>query len=255
MVNKKLLSPFHNTLLFNTLIKLSGFAKLSFIVGSQVAFFSGVAIMAPLAGAFAGVSGSFGVFGTGILIRAFLSGWMPYHFLAYHIPGLFASLFWAIESRIIRIMPAVLCMLIFIMHPVGSSAAFYSLFWLIPIYTTLFCKDTIVTRAAGSTFTAHAVGSVIWLFAIPMTADQWLALIPVVIVERALFAVGMVIGYKVIEFAISKFNVSSLRYPAVALRSLGGLGSERTLPFALRSIKDASRRVAGRQCEREKKSV
>lgn len=209
MVSKKLLNPFHNILLFNALIKLSGLVKLSFIVGSQLAFFSAVAIITPLSGAFAGFAGSFGVFGVGILIRAFLSGWMPLHFLAYHIPGLFGSLFWATESKIARIIPAVLCMAIFIMHPVGSSAALYSLFWLIPIYTTLFCTDSIFTCAVGSTFTAHAVGSIIWLITVPMNADQWLALIPIVIVERALFSIGIVGGYKVINFALSRFT---LRY-------------------------------------------
>ena len=63
MISKKLLSPFQNIVLFNTLIKVSGIAKLSFIVGSQIAFFSAVAIMTPLSGAFAGISGCFSVFG------------------------------------------------------------------------------------------------------------------------------------------------------------------------------------------------
>lgn len=214
MISKKLLSPLQNILLFNTLIKVSGFAKLSFIVGSQIAFFTGVAIITPLSGAFAGIAGCFGVFGVGILIRAFLFGWVPFHFLAYHVPGLFASFYWATESKLVRILPALLCMPLFIMHPVGSGAAFYSLFWLIPIYTTFFCEDTAFTRALGSTFTAHAIGSIIWLFTVSMTADQWLALIPIVIIERALFTVGMVIGYKIISFAILKL-VNSSANPAL----------------------------------------
>lgn len=209
MVSKKLLSPFQNILLFNTLIKVSGIAKLSFIVGSQIAFFSAVAIMTPLSGAFAGISGCFSVLGVGLLIRFLFFGSLPFHFLAYHIPGLCASLYWATESKLIRIAPAILCMALFIAHPVGASAALYSLFWLIPVYTTLFCKDTIFTRALGSTFTAHAVGSVIWLFAVPMNPDQWLALIPVVCIERALFTVGMAIGYTVIAWCLAKTSIFS----------------------------------------------
>ncbi len=204
MVSKKLLSPFQNMVVFNSLIKLSGLAKLSFILGSQIAFFSAVAIMTPLSGAFAGIAGSFAVFGTGLLLRFVFWGSLPFHFLAYHIPGLFASLYWASNSKIARIAPAILCMAIFICHPTGSQAAIYSLFWLLPVYVTLFCKDSVFTRALGSTFTAHAVGSVIWLLTVPMTGNQWLMLIPVVIVERALFTAGMVIGHKVIAACLAK---------------------------------------------------
>lgn len=142
-------------------------------------------------------------------------GALPFHFLAYHIPGLFASLYWATQSRLVKIAPAVLCMILFITHPVGASAAVYSLFWLIPICVTLFCKETIFTRSLGSTFTAHAVGSVIWLFTVAMSADQWLALIPVVIIERALFTIGMVVAYKVIAWSLAKTSVLSSQNAAL----------------------------------------
>lgn len=215
MVSKKLLSPFQNILLFNTLIKLSGIAKLSFIFGSQIAFFSAVALVTPLSGAFAGLAGCFGVFGVGLLIRFLFFGSLPFHFLAYHIPGLFASLSWATDSKIARIAPAVLCMGLFIAHPVGASAAFYSLFWLIPVYFTLFGKETTFNRALASTFTGHAVGSVIWLYTVPMSPDQWLMLIPVVIIERALFAVGMVVGYKAISWCLAKTFISSQKTASI----------------------------------------
>ena len=209
MTHKKLLSPIQNIVLFNSIIKLSGVFKLSFIVGSHIAFFSAVAICAPLSGAFAGIAGSLGVFGVSIALRALLMGSMPIHFLAYHIPGLFASLHWATQSRLARIAPAFMCMVLFIAHPVGSSAALYSLFWLIPVFTTLYARQNALSRAFGSTFTAHAVGSVIWLYTVPMSADHWLSLIPVVILERALFAVGMVAAYKAISWAFAKSVVRS----------------------------------------------
>lgn len=211
MTHKKLLSPLQNIVLFNGLIKLSGLFKLSFIVGSHIAFFSAVAVITPLAGAFAGITGSLGVFGVSILLRALLMGSMPFHFLAYHIPGLFASVHWATQSKIVRIAPALLCMALFIVHPIGSGAALYSLFWLIPVYTTLLATETVFSRALGSTFTAHAVGSVIWLYTVPMASDQWLSLMPVVVVERALFTVGMMAAYTVIKYGLNlKLNI--LRY-------------------------------------------
>lgn len=212
MTRKYLLGPVQNSLLFPVLIKLSGFAKVSFILGSQVAFFTACAVITPLSGAFAGLAGSFGVFAVGIMLRLILMGTMPLHFLAYHIPGLFASFYWASSSRFIRLAPAILCMLLFITHPVGGQAALYGLFWLIPVALTLFAQETLFTRALGSTFTAHAVGSVIWLYTVPMSADQWLMLIPVVIMERLLFAAGMVAGYKVIEWVL--MNLKTLRYTA-----------------------------------------
>ena len=50
----------------------------------------------------------------------------------------------------------------------------------------------------GSTFTAHAVGSVIWLYAgLVPNPETWLALIPVVVLERILFASGMFVGYTI----------------------------------------------------------
>ena len=38
------------------------------------------------------------------------------------------------------VLPAVLCMLIFIMHPMGANAAIYSLFWLIPFIQHFIAK-------------------------------------------------------------------------------------------------------------------
>jgi len=204
MTDKNLFSPVQNIIFFNTLIKLSGFAKFSLIVGSYSAFFSAVAIVTPLSGAFGGIAGCFCVFGMSLLIKALLVGFMPLYFLAYHIPGLFASLYWATQSKAVRIAPAVISMALFLTHPVGASAALYSLFWLIPVYTTFFGKDTIFTRALGSTFTAHAVGSVIWLYTVPMNSDYWLMLIPLVVIERALFTIGMVATYKALFWVCTR---------------------------------------------------
>ena len=209
MANKNLLNWVSNAFIFNALIKLFAIAKVSFIVGSQFAFFSAAMIFAPLSGAFAGVFGSFAFFGLRLIINLLLTAAIPFHFLAYHIPGLFASLFWASQSRILRIAPAILCMVLFIFHPIGSGAALYSLFWVVPVITALFFNKNTFAIALGSTFTAHAVGSVIWLYTVPMNADQWLILIPVVIVERLLFASGMAIAYKSLYAILSQLPIPS----------------------------------------------
>lgn len=215
MANKNLMNPFSNAFLFNALIKLSGIAKVSFILGSHAAFFSASMILVPLSGAFAGIAGSFAFFGIRLALSLLLTATISFHFLAYHIPGLFASLFWANNSKTFRIVPAIVCMVLFLIHPVGSGAALYSLFWLVPVIATLFFKENNFAIALGSTFTAHAVGSVIWLYTVPMTADQWLMLIPVVIVERLLFASGMAITYKVLRWILAQINVP-LKKSAIA---------------------------------------
>lgn len=199
MTNKKLINPFWNAVMFNTLIKLGSLAKVSFIVGSQLAFFSLGAICIPLAGAFAGITGALSVFGLRMGINFLLTAQIPLEFLAFHIPGLFASLYWAASNKIVKVLPALACMVLFLVHPVGVQAALYSLFWLIPVYLTLWAPKNLFNTALASTFTAHAVGSVIWMYTVSMTPDQWLMLIPVVIAERLLFAVGMVVAYKVIH--------------------------------------------------------
>lgn len=209
MVYKKLLSPFSNAVLFNALIKLGSLAKVSFILGSQLAFFSLGAICIPLAGAFAGVAGALSVFGLRLGINFLLTAHIPLEFLAYHIPGLFASLYWATSNKIVKVIPALACMMLFLVHPVGAQAALYSLFWLIPVYVTLWAPASLFNTALASTFTAHAVGSVIWLYTVSMSPDQWLMLIPVVIAERLLFAVGMVIMYKVIERVLGWSGITS----------------------------------------------
>jgi len=99
-------------------------------------------------------------------------------------------------------------MILFIAHPVASKAFAYSFYWLIPVvlyvlnYKNTFCK------ALTATFLAHAVGSIIWLYTVPMTSTQWLALIPVVAVERLVMACGMVVLYQVL---VRFFNLEFVR--------------------------------------------
>ena len=91
-------------------------------------------------------------------------------------------------------------MVAFIAHPVGAQAWVYSLYWLIPVVLYFLRKESLFLTALGSTFTAHAVGSVIWIYANPMTPQAWLVLIPVVFIERFVFASGMVVAYHGINF-------------------------------------------------------
>jgi hypothetical protein len=182
--------------------KLTAFAKFSFIVGSKMAFFAPAAVVLPLAGAFGGISGSLGMLGMGLIMRCLFFGAMPLLFLAYHLPGFVASLYWAHDSKIFRSVPALLCMILFFAHPVGAQSAWYSLFWLIPMIAS-FYSGTFFT-ALGSSFTAHAVGTLVWLYAGQLASADFALLVPVVIVERLMIAVAMVMVYKLVVAVHSK---------------------------------------------------
>jgi hypothetical protein len=83
----------------------------------------------------------------------------------------------------------------FIIHPVGSSAPLYTLYWLIPAVISLSGCSSVFLRSLASTFVAHAIGSIIWLHTHTITADMWNGLIGVVWAERMLFALSMTAVY------------------------------------------------------------
>lgn len=169
--------------------------KVSPIIGADFAFFSLSDVMMPLSGV-AGLS-----FGALMIVLRmgyrviFLAS--PLSSIAYHLPGFCASAYWAAEGAAVRLMLPLLCMALFIAHPVGWQAAVYSLYWLIPVALYFYPRKTVFLTAFGSTFVAHAVGSVIWLYSFDLSSSAWIALMPVVAVERLLFACAMTIAYTV----------------------------------------------------------
>lgn len=107
---------------------------------------------------------------------------------------------------------AVLAILAFVIHPIGRQVWFYSLYWLIPVAAVFFKQNPIV-NALGSTFTAHAVGGALFIWGLNVPQAIWLRLIPVVAVERAFFALGIVVtAYvvkKVVEHRWSKLALTA----------------------------------------------
>ncbi len=164
------------------IIKLASFFKVSFIVGSHFAHFSAVSIATPLVGLFSGMTGCLVL----LVIKMMLGlCYNPLYFLrilAFCIPGFCASLYLASSHSMVRLILPIACMILFIAHPVGHVAFAYSLYWLIPVVIYFMPKKSLFLQALGSTFVAHAVGSVIWLYTVPMTPALWIGLIPIVIV-------------------------------------------------------------------------
>lgn len=172
------------------MLKAISLYKISFILGSQTAFFNGSSVAIPLVGFFAGPIGSVLLF----LVR--LGNWHLFtsgslHLLSFVVPGFCASLYWTTKSSLIRWWLPLICMGAFIAHPVGHDAFVYTFYWFIPLTLFFYKRDTLWTQALGSTFVAHAVGSVIWLYTVPTTAAMWITLLPIVAVERLLCVAGM----------------------------------------------------------------
>ncbi len=180
---------------YAAIFKISGFVKISFLLGSHMIWFSGVNSILPLSGAFGGVFGAGLVFFVRQLVHIFCFKTLSLSFLALCVPGFCASLYWASNHFLVRLLLPLLCMALFIAHPVGGQSFFYSLYWLIPVILYFVPRRSLFLTALGSTFTAHAVGSVIWCYTVPMTVGMWMALMPIVALERTLFALGMVVAH------------------------------------------------------------
>lgn len=161
--------------------------------------------LAPTAGAFLGtLPGVISVFLMQVLNIAFHGGKIADlgGFIRL-FPVLFAVFYFA-KKRSINIYIPILAIIAFNLHPIGRSAWQYSMFWLIPIAAHFFRKNLFV-KSLGATFTAHAVGGALWVWAFGLTREMWLALIPQTAMERTLMAVGISAFYllfsKVLNFA------------------------------------------------------
>lgn len=122
-----------------------------------------------------------------------------------------------IQSRLILAVP-LLAIIVFVAHPIGRTVWYYSLFWLIPLLAYL-KRDRLLIRSLGATFTAHAVGGAAWIWAFNLPATVWQSLIPIVIQERIVFALGIAASYiimrEALKFLISKHLLPTLQSPAL----------------------------------------
>jgi len=200
----------------------------SALVGADNQFFTLFQFFGPIAGAFLGpVVGVIAVFLAEAADFLVVGKEFTLINIARLAPMLFATYFFATmnkidRSRIFKIAVPLAAIALFVMHPVGGQVWFFALYWTIPIIAVLLPKkysNSVAARSLGATFTAHAVGGALWIWTIPMTAAQWVGLIPVVAYERALFATGIVISYIAVN-ALLAFVVDKLRIDAADVLKL-----------------------------------
>ncbi|MBI4093359.1 hypothetical protein HY417_00190 [Candidatus Kaiserbacteria bacterium] len=121
------------------------------------------------------------------------------------LPMMMAAAYFARKMPLNIIVPAV-AIISFIANPVGREVWYFSLFWTIPIIAYFFQKKYLVARALGATFAAHSVGGALWIWLVPLPAAVWIGLIPVVIMERLIFATGIIVSYLVLNNIFAFLN-------------------------------------------------
>ena len=200
------MTKIQNKLFFFALFSILSFVALQIpfnkLAGSNVSF-TLFDFFGPIAGAFLGpVFGIFSVFAvevanmwikqtpltTGSVIRLF-----PTLFAVYY----FATITKKSQKPWILAVPVV-SILIFLAHPYGRQVPYYTLFWVIPLISYRF-RNNLYMKSLGATFTAHSVGGAAWIWAFNLKSAVWNSLIPVVISERLLFAVGISVSFIVIK--------------------------------------------------------
>lgn len=167
---------------------------INFLAGSKVKF-TLFDLFAPVSGAFVGTTfGIFSVLAAQIANIALHGFAVDKGAIIRLLPTLFAIWFFAKKDRRQLLIPLI-AIASFNLNPVGRSVWFYSLFWLVPYVVWPLRDRFLIARSLGATMTAHAVGGAIWIWAFNLPASVWISLIPIVIVERMIFAMGISANY------------------------------------------------------------
>lgn len=194
-------------LLFTVLVFIGSRINFSPILGAEKQYFTLFQFFGPVAGGFLGpVLGTISVLFAEIA-NFFIAG-KAFNFINLFrlTPMLFAAFYFGLnKKRFYMAIVPLLCMFLFIIHPIGNQVWFYSMYWLIPVIA-LFFKKNLFAKSIGATFTAHAIGSTIWLYTIPMEPGVWLSLIPIVMYERLMFSAGIVVSYVVFNTVLDKLD-------------------------------------------------
>lgn len=187
---------------FSVFLKAASLFKISYVIGSYSAFFSATNIVMPAVGLCGGSVTAWFVFCIGCLLRIILGHGTIVLLAVNHIPGFFAALYCVNRGFFIRFLVPVICFLLFVLHPIGRQAFPYAFYWVIPMFLYFMRQRSIFLTALGSTLVAHAIGSVLWLYFVPMDAALWWGLIPIVAIERLLFALGVVFVHHMITCCV-----------------------------------------------------
>ena len=174
---------------------IASYIKISYIIGSWAAFFSATSCVIPAAGLVAGLYGTLCISVVRILQMVIVAPFRLPTLLLNVVPGVAASAYWCAPRWLMNFSIPFLSIVLFIFHPVGAQAYWYSLLWTIPMWVGCIEQAPLFARALSSSLIAHAIGSVLWLYVLPSTPALWLGMLPLVIIERVVMALGIMLAY------------------------------------------------------------
>lgn len=177
-------------LIIFTILGLLAFqVSISHIIGSSQSF-TLFELLGPTGGMFLGpILGAISVFFVRALNVLFFHQQLDLLTVIRFLPMMLAAVYFGFKSKKTAIIFPI-CIALFLLNPIGRQAWMYSAIWLIPFVATFF-KKRLILNSLGATFTAHAVGSVIFLYSFGLTPAVWIGLIPVVFIERGVFTLGI----------------------------------------------------------------
>lgn len=194
--------------LFVLLVFVSTKINFSALVGAQNQFFTLFQFFGPMAGGILGPFVGASIVALASVVNFIVSGTAPEALNILRLaPMIVAAFYFGSKLKQFTLIAPIVAIIAFVAHPVGREVWFFSLFWTIPIIAKFF-HSRLFLRSLGATFTAHSVGGAIWIWTVPMTPEAWIALIPVVMVERLLFASGISVSYVAANTLLSKVNLS-----------------------------------------------
>lgn len=198
-------------LIFSVLSLLAFQVPISHIIGSSKQF-TLFEFFAPIGGMFLGpIFGGISAFVVRFLNVIIQKQQLNWFVVFQFLPAVLGAVYFGLKTKKSAIIFPV-CIVLFLLNPIGRQAWLYSAIWLIPFVAT-FYKKNLFLNSLGATFTAHAVGSTIYLYAFGLTPGIWLGLIPVVFLERGFFTVGIFVSYFVMNTVLDKLSALSFAKP------------------------------------------
>jgi len=203
-----------NFISFAAVTFMASLIKFSFASTTKILTFSCFLAVAPVAGTLFNLPTTILLTLTAIFFKTGLK----LYAITFGLPTLVATLcmfyqnqngrFAKIATFGLTVLLPLSCMTFFVWSQANMGAFVYSLYWLIPIVLYFTKQNNSVFKmfstSLSTTLVAHAVGSLMWTFTIPMTSEQWFALIPVVAIERFFLAIVMTSALITIKFLAQK---------------------------------------------------
>jgi len=199
-MNKKILF----SIIFTILGLIAFQISISRIIGSTQNF-TLFELLGPIGGMFLGpILGAISVFFVRALNILFFHQQLDLLTVIRFLPMMLAAVYFGVKSKKTAIIFPI-CITLFLLNPIGRQAWMYSAIWLIPFIATFF-KKRLILNSLGATFTAHAIGSVIFLYSFGLTPAIWIGLIPVVFIERGIFTLGIWVSYLSLNTVLDKLT-------------------------------------------------